>query len=438
MFRAKDFGLERPDDLIDFLIYANIRLVRLEFLVSLLHQKRLWPRRQEAEKELFHDAKGSERTALVEPLECKGLKWTADGFHNWAGRRVQIVSVSHVWESKQHPDPWGSQLRRLVAQLDELKAVELGEHTVLWVFVDFICLPQCYRTEEEQEFFKRAMAHMHVLYSHSYIRPIRLEDLTPDSEKLAFAPAFIDIYHEEGVGQGKGHFGPQPFGKLELNITPYSMRGWCIAEIQWMSTQRLLTGFAPMTPQRFQERVDKGQHGQPGGLPLKFTHRSDAKAVMQLQEQVFHQQAGMRFSLEANDFSEQETFFLAEALPFFVNLKFIDFNHCAIGEEASEALIAGLECSKSLRDISFMGCTISDTAAKILSQGFMAASGCCRVMFIRISSCDVGCEGARAFRQAAQAGAIRWEPRKPKRKWLPMHSNSRCYSFDPSLDPLVF
>ena len=30
-----------------------------------------------------------------------------------------------------------------------------------------------------------------------------------------------------------------------------------------------------------------------------------------------------------NDFSEQETFFLAEALPFFVNLKFIDFNHCA-------------------------------------------------------------------------------------------------------------
>ena len=46
----QDFGLERPDDLIDFLIYANIRLVRLEFLVSLLHQKRLWPRRQEAEK----------------------------------------------------------------------------------------------------------------------------------------------------------------------------------------------------------------------------------------------------------------------------------------------------------------------------------------------------------------------------------------------------
>ena len=52
----------------------------------------------------------------------------------------------------------------------------------IWVFVDFMCLPQYYRTEEEQIYFNRAMFAMHVLYAHACVRVVRLEILTDEAE----------------------------------------------------------------------------------------------------------------------------------------------------------------------------------------------------------------------------------------------------------------
>ena len=105
-------GLQDPEHLKNFLIEANIRLVRWEYLVKLGEDCRVWPRRQEAELEEF-EAEGEKRSALVTLEEVRGRKLGADVLGCPPAGAV-IVSVSHTWESQQHPDPWGWQLRSLL------------------------------------------------------------------------------------------------------------------------------------------------------------------------------------------------------------------------------------------------------------------------------------------------------------------------------------
>lgn len=66
----RGFDLQDPQAYIDFLIAANIRLVRLEFLKELHENALPMPRRQEAE--LLRTKDGA--TALVELTEYKQLR----------------------------------------------------------------------------------------------------------------------------------------------------------------------------------------------------------------------------------------------------------------------------------------------------------------------------------------------------------------------------
>ena len=105
MAEEKEYDLMNRQHLFDFLIDANIRLVRKEYLLHLAGEKRLWPRRQEAEHETFVDEDGLMKTALMTLEEYKK--------HNVKS----IYSVSHCWEAKQHPDPFGFQARELLPEL---------------------------------------------------------------------------------------------------------------------------------------------------------------------------------------------------------------------------------------------------------------------------------------------------------------------------------
>ena len=348
-----NYDLENHQHLIDFLIDANIRLVRYEYLQHLAREKRLWPRRQEAEHETFKNKDGSMKTALVTLEEYKKIYFKP------------IYSVSHCWEAKQHPDPFGFQAGILASTSPSLRNS--------WVFIDFICLPQYYRTPEEQVFFSKAMANMHVLYAHQHVSfVIRLEKLADESAK-ASPPALIDIYYEEkGAEPGSGKFGPQLFSKLELNETPYHERGWCEAEKQWMSTKCLIKDFAPMTPARFRERVGRGHRNLPDGLVLKFTHRSDEEIVVKLQEKIFVQQAARRRKLTAFRLPESEQLLLAESLPHFVNLEELTFHFLDITETSAMAFIDGLKPLRRLTRLNFEDfCHIEENTARVLAQGLL-------------------------------------------------------------------
>ena len=104
------YDLSKPESLLSFLEGAGIRLVRLEYLIELSASGRPLPRRQEAEKETT----SSGAPALVESSELKEVRIDPSTAHmsvmlrHPVPRRVQVhlVSISHMWESMQHPDPW--------------------------------------------------------------------------------------------------------------------------------------------------------------------------------------------------------------------------------------------------------------------------------------------------------------------------------------------
>ena len=79
------------------------------------------------------------------------------------------AQVSHVWESREHADPHGYQLRKLA------EVVDMNS----WYFYDYMSLYQYKRNMASQErSFRRAMANMHVLYAHEHTSTLRIETLT--------------------------------------------------------------------------------------------------------------------------------------------------------------------------------------------------------------------------------------------------------------------
>ncbi|CAE7453862.1 ABCA5 [Symbiodinium sp. CCMP2592] len=398
---TKDESLTDPKCLKNFLREADIRLVRLEYLYKLAEAGRVWPRRQEADGEEFEDFDGKIRTALVTMEEIRNPRLR---FGEGGGDRI-ILSVSHTWESQQHPDPWGWQLQSLLQHLQSSSTVlALSPATLLflrrecntefWVFIDFMCLPQYKRSEEEQQFFKRAMRSMHLLYAHEYIgRVIRLEELTPESQKSTSGS--ISIYCEN-----TGRFEPRPYGELVLNGTLYSMRGWCIAEVQWMSCQEVFDGFSPMVPAIFQERVARGEQGLADGLVLKFTHHSDAELVSQLQELVFLEHARKRTKLTASNLPQQEIVILGSALPHFVNLTHLSLINSSqrFGASIVElAHVLELLRPEKLVRLEVRGDGLMDAGATAIATAIV---NCEKLSAISIESDDIGDAGAEALAAA--------------------------------------
>ena len=94
------------------------------------------------------------------------------------------AQVSHVWESREHADPHGYQLRKLA------EVVDMNS----WYFYDYMSLYQYKRNMASQErSFRRAMANMHVLYAHEHSSTLRIETLTPSEEM--HMDATVLVYH---------------------------------------------------------------------------------------------------------------------------------------------------------------------------------------------------------------------------------------------------
>ena len=109
-----------------FLIEADIKLVRPEFLRQLHQAGEVWPRCQEAE--LLP-------RALYMPREDEDFA---------------TCSVSHCWEAREHPDPCGFQLAQIVLHMDREEdfcgdvCSKTGRR--VYFFIDFLSLYQYKRS----------------------------------------------------------------------------------------------------------------------------------------------------------------------------------------------------------------------------------------------------------------------------------------------------
>ncbi|CAE6926652.1 NLRC3 [Symbiodinium sp. CCMP2592] len=224
------FKLNCLEDFLQYAIEAGIAFVKPRFLVSLDEAGGVWPRRQEAEQlpgALYHPHR-----------EDKFFKF---------------IAISHVWESREHPDPYGFQLNRI--------ANAVCYHQVLdsaVLFIDYMSLPQFERQGDGEELsFQRSMQHMHLLYANGSadfcMGVWRIPCLSPCPRLHRFVygtlmGCSIPVYSApvQGVvnvplsklvpseGGSCGEFCSQnTCPNLHANRTPYVRRGWCRAELEW-------------------------------------------------------------------------------------------------------------------------------------------------------------------------------------------------------------
>eukprot|EP00434_Breviolum_minutum_P044697 symbB.v1.2.039955.t1/scaffold6898.1/size14729/2 len=371
-----------------FLIDADIRLVRGRFFKKLYRDGLKFPRRQEAdsmtvgfflpalvtheEVEIWAGAEEVEEKTqdpddedVSEHVEDEDLSEDLDDEEktqdpdDWeiaerkATRKAKIVAVSHVWESREHADPHGYQLRKLA------EVVEADS----WYFYDYMSLYQFKRNVASQEkSFRRAMANMHVLYAHEHSSTLRIESLTPLDEM--HMDASVLVYHAPS-----DEVKPVPVANLIANQTAYRDRGWCIAELCWSSTRSLgssskeideaeadTEGQAPMPPEIFVPLFKE---------KLQFTHRSDMDAVLKLQERVFYEKAQKNEILKLEKLSRAEAKVAIQALPHYPLLRRLDITGSRLGDAESLllALFKALDSKSSITELCLADNELGDKGA---------------------------------------------------------------------------
>ena len=373
------YNLKSPEDLIALLEEADIRLVRGEFLLKLHQKSETMIRRQELETQHGH-------AALVSQEELR----------DWSAGRIkpQICSVSHCWESREHPDPFGYQLAILAAHI----------HAADWFFIDYMSLYQYgRRTDEQYRCFQLAMKHMHVLYAHEFTSTLRIEDLTPEDVQERMASKMVTIYYEP-----TDSVQPVPITELKANATSYFDRGWCQAEVQWSLSRSLpassyripqrphheLTGRAPMAPMTFQERVE--------AKTFKFTHRSDLTDVLALQESVFLEKAAACGELVVERLPATEFPILATALPYYISLEHLVVQQSEMGWDGAKALAEAIQESKTLKTLTFAHNSICE-------DGFSCLAGALKTNLMLQWCCFEG-QTIGARQQAALVEAQEMNP----------------------------
>ena len=304
-----------PVSLALFLVSADIRLVRAEYVWSLCETRKLLPRRQEAEQEIFESPSGWQ-TSLVMHEEV--MRWAK------GESEALLCSISHCWEAREHPDPCGYQLD-MIARASWWYALAYYPAPV-WLFIDYTSLFQYKREENslEDKSFRKAMNAMHVLYCHEYNLTLAIWSLTPENlwKKLSEDGHKVLIYHEPS-----GAMKEVTLEELTRNLVEYLSRGWCQAELQWSTTR---------TDSTAHQRIDKGNAGRArfrAVMPLrpalfkkkmrslKFTHRSDTDAVFHLQESVFMEKVTTCKQGTFSQVDEQRFRDLVQALPYYQSME---------------------------------------------------------------------------------------------------------------------
>ena len=205
----------------------------------------------------------------------------------------------------------------------------------MWIFYDYTSLFQYERdpNSHEERSFRKAMTNMHMMYCHEYNLTFRIESLTPEDTWNAMKAnenELVPVWDQESKTVKA-----LPLKSLVENRNLYLERGWCMAEVEWSSLRRVNTQHQridkpkadensdksrkdqnlnckiPMTPERFKAAMEKS----------KFTHRSDAPAVIHLQEKIYIEKVTACEELILEGLPRTEVAALAATLPDFKNLK---------------------------------------------------------------------------------------------------------------------
>jgi len=383
------YDLKDPNDFAEFLITANIGLVRTKYLYNLRKSKETLPRRQEADSARC----ANNETALVTHDELKA--WAKDP------TRAIICSISHAWETREHPDPCGYQLDQVVNAVSLYEAAYEAE---IWIFYNYTSLYQFERHEEEQvDSFDLSMYNMHLLYAHERTYTFRIDSLTPEDrweDMMKSEDKLVKVYDPQSRTVM-----PKKLKDLIANRTAYEARGWCMAEIEWSSTrshsfqhqkidrhkdleESYLKGRVPMSPDDFEDKM----------LKAKFTHRSDSSQVILLQKKVFHEKADKCEKALFQILPKGELGKLARSLKYYKTLRTLEVLQFECSEDEAtlfgKALAEYLAETKTLKTLRIQFGQNGDLIVKALAEGLKENS---TLKNLELQRNWLGDEGAKAL-----------------------------------------
>ncbi|CAK9038104.1 unnamed protein product [Durusdinium trenchii] len=382
-----------------YCVNANIALVRPEFLEQLCQEGRVWPRRQEAE-----EIPG----ALYKP---------------GPDDKFSFIGISHCWESREHPDPFGYQLKTIVDAWHYWREADPGLYgdDSTYFFIDYMSLPQFKRSAEEQTCFQRAMKNMHLFYANSsaiFCKSVwRLEDLTPAGVKRQqirqrrTIPVYILAEGKvvevplkrlkRSVGGKCSSSCDESCRNLHANDIVYLGRGWCRAEYEWakpytvdisrrgvcLCLRRRWAGYdsvfhrfsLPWTPEAFQRSV--------ATRALKFTHRGDIDPVLELQRTVFQQKVATLENFECTWLPCHEVEDLVELVGLLQAVQNFQLVAAHVADSQQMALATALETRQSLQMVQIGSVQLSPGAVQVLA----AAP---RLHTLWLNACGLGDAGA--------------------------------------------
>lgn len=278
-------------------------------------------------------------------------------FHNCPrSKEAVLCSISHAWESREHPDPCGFQLGQVVSHTSLFALAFAAD---IWLFFDYTSLFQFKRqTDSEENSFRLSMGNMHALYSHESTMTFRIENLTPEHlwQEALKDTAAVTIFHMDS-----GKVKPVPLTELVRNMVPYRDRGWCRAEINWSCTRGASLQNQQIDVQAEESedwQRDKYGHILPqlrGKIPTApeafaadmrnaaFTHRSDAECVIELQKKIFLEKVTVCEDLALEGLPLEEMQALLLSLPYFKALRSVSLIDFKCGKEEAEAIAKAVE-----------------------------------------------------------------------------------------------
>lgn len=378
------YSLTDPMDFIRYLREADVRLVRLSYLLE-LQQKRLpWPRRQEAESILLE----SGETALVAESELRRLSHpTGRRFFTASGKLIHFGSVSHCWESMEHPDPWKFQLDQTMSRFRHME----GDRSQVWLFIDFMSLFQYPRSEAQNQSFLKALQGMHVLYAHELVKVEVLEELTPTDVQSAQKDCPVAVYNAANLRVEE-----VPAAALKLNEVPYAQRGWCQAEQEWASLRETFARRVPMPPSLFSNCMDM----------CRFTHRNDSALVKELQEKIFLQKAQETTKLNLQ-LPDDQVPVLCATLPYFGNLDVVIIRDTKLGCEGARRIV-----ESGSRHIHLDACQLGDEEALAIAAALETSTGVDQLTLRHTQISSLGVEALRAATKIFGAVCINLDEQK--------------------------
>lgn len=290
---------------------------------------------------------------------------------------VPVVALSYCWETAEHPDPSGEQLRR-VACAAKLCLQECAD---LAVFVDWCSLWQEPRTEEQQASFGRALDSVDLWYAHQ-MTWVWLLTSTPSG-------TIQPTYHERGwpyferlVGGLHSHYDMLlDIGRPLESCSDYSdIRESCIA-----------SRCVPLTPDAFRTELaskvfarseeceflaERYVHtfavtiGPAESLCYANTGLSAAEAKL-LADALGWCTRLLVLSLDGNDLGPEGALAIAAALPGLPQLQGLYANRCGLQRGGAAAIIDGVKETRRIGGMYLSSNDISEDDAAALEDVFL-------------------------------------------------------------------